>query len=138
MQCRHRRGGTRLRLAAAVALAAALPGTTACRVWVWHCDADFSPQIHSTPPGTATVGVRYRYDVDASYDCWPDVCNDVEGVVLPAGASIDDYFDSVSWTPPDAAADTDVRFVIATREDVCGDRATQSWIVHVSAAPAVP
>lgn len=134
MTLAHARGW--LRLALVAALAALLPGAAGCRLWIWDCNADFDPAIHSLPPLAATVGVRYRYFVDASYDCWPDVCNDVVGIVLPWGATIDDYYDTVTWTPPASAADTDVRFQIATREDVCGDRAFQSWTVHV--APAAP
>jgi hypothetical protein len=94
---------------------------------------DPPPQIASTPPTTATVGVQYTYVVDASYRCsFVVVCKEIEGVRLPPGAVIDSFSDSVRWTPQPADANADVPFQIATPVDTCGDRAQQSWTVHVN------
>ncbi len=65
------------------------------------------------------------------------LCNSVDGVQLPAGAEIDDFDDLLTWTPAVNQVNTDVRFAIATEPDLCGDRATQSWTVHVYAAPVI-
>ena len=93
------------------------------------------PQINSSPPTQATVGQQYVYDVDAAYLCgmW-SICNNIVGVQLPAGATIDDFYDAIIWTPTDEHANQDVGFVIATEQDDCGDAARQSWTVHVSPA----
>ncbi|MBD3800936.1 MAG: hypothetical protein IE886_05695 [Campylobacterales bacterium] len=56
------------------------------------------PTIYSTPPTTATAGYTYYYAVDALYTYVPFHCNSIEGVNLPAGAVVDDYYDAVSWT----------------------------------------
>ncbi|MEX2199478.1 MAG: hypothetical protein WD886_11760 [Burkholderiales bacterium] len=115
------------------ALLAGLALTTlaACGSSDEPCDPP--PQIASTPPTTATVGVRYVYVVDASYRCsFSQVCREIEGVRLPAEATIDSFSDSVLWTPLTADANTDVPFQIATPVDTCGDRAQQSWTVHVN------
>jgi hypothetical protein len=94
---------------------------------------DPPPQIASTPPTTASVGVQYMYVVDASYRCsFVQVCREVEGLRLPPGATIDSFMDLVLWTPAAADVDTDVPFQIATPVDTCGDRAQQSWTVHVN------
>jgi hypothetical protein len=91
------------------------------------------PQITSLPPAQATAGQSYVYEVDAHYLCgmW-NICNNIVGLQLPAGAIIDDYYDTIYWTPGQDHANKDIPFAIATRNDDCGDRATQSWTVHVS------
>ena len=101
----------------------------------FYCEP--APQITSTPPSTATVGNLYSYHITAMYNCGGLVCNSVDGVQLPPGAVIDDYYDQLTWTPGDNYANTDVHFVIATETDFCGDRATQSWTVHVYPPPVI-
>ena len=96
-----------------------------------------SPQITSTPPTLATAGVQYYYHVDASWLCIPLVCNSVNGVRLPPGATIDDFHDYVIWTPPNNSAGSVVNFSIATEPDTCGDSVTQSWQVSVFAPPVI-
>lgn len=96
-------------------------------------DCDPSPRITSTPPLVAYAGSQYRYSVDAQYVCIPVICNSVDGVHLPVGAAIDDYYDLVTWTPTTDDLNRDVNFEIATERDSCGDRAKQSWTVHVYA-----
>ena len=108
----------------------ALTALAACGSSDEPCDPP--PQIASTPPTTATVGVQYAYVVDASYRCsFVVVCKEVEGLRLPPGATIDSFTDQVLWTPMPEHANTDVPFQIATPVDTCGDRAQQSWTVHV-------
>lgn len=97
------------------------------------------PQITGVPSTSATVGVQYVYDFTASYACGLFMCYDADGIQLPPGATIDHYYDMVTWTPTADYANKDVRFAIATPPDNClgfgGNSATQSWIVHVEPAP---
>lgn len=98
------------------------------------------PQITSTPPTVATAGYQYTYYTKAAYVCGgflPFICNNIVGVQLPAGAAIDAYYDSITWTPAAGQANTNVQFVIATESDACGNRATQSWTVHVYPGPVI-
>ncbi len=98
------------------------------------------PQITSTPPTVTTAGYRYIYFTKASYLCGgflPFTCNNIVGVQLPAGAVVDAFSDSITWTPTAGQANTDVQFVIATEPDSCGNQATQSWTVHVYPAPVI-
>jgi hypothetical protein len=50
---------------------------------------------------------------------------------------IDDYRDMLTWTPSANHANTDVHFEIATERDFCGDRAKQSWTIHVYESPVI-
>lgn len=97
-----------------------------------------SPAITSNPSRVATVGSQYQYVIDSHYYCLLGVCSSVVALSLPPGAQlnngIDDY---VTWTPQSSDANTDVSFRIATDDDFCGDRATQSWSVHVYPAPVI-
>jgi hypothetical protein len=93
------------------------------------------PQITSSPPTEATVGQQYIYYVDSLYNCFFWVCKGVVGVQLPPGAVLD--YSIITWTPSADYANTDVRFEIATERDACGDSVTQSWYVHVYAAPVI-
>ena len=97
------------------------------------CSVDPAPQITSAPPTVATVSSLYEYYVRAQYACSIFVCADIVGVQLPPGAVSE--VSVIRWTPPADQANRDVRFVIATRTDICGERATQSWTVHVYPAP---
>ena len=96
-----------------------------------------APRITSSPSTAATTGYEYTYRVAAAYSCLisgrPAACHDVVGVQLPEGASA--AGNSVSWNPPASQVNTDVNFSIATQPDVCGNITTQSWTVHVQAAP---
>jgi len=98
-----------------------------------------SPNIFSTPSTTATAGYNYRYVIDAVYLCGsilPVTCHDVHGVNLPAGASITGG-NILAWTPAADLVNTTAKFEIATESDPCGDKAHQSWKVHVLAPPVV-
>lgn len=113
---------------------------TTCGGWGddgYECTATPAPSITSYPPTEATVGVQYRYYVKAQYACFPFVCNSIDGVRLPPGAVIDDYYDSITWTPSQDQANKDVLLIIATEPDSCGNRARQSWTVHVFPAPGI-
>jgi len=97
-----------------------------------ECISTPPPSISSSPPTSAMVGSPYVYYVDSRHECAPFVCNNIDGLVLPPGAVIDDYYDSITWTPTEADVNRSVPFVIATEPDFCGNRATQSWSVYVS------
>lgn len=109
---------------------------SACDTGGISCTTDMPPTIYSTPPTTATAGYTYYYAVDALYTCVPFHCNSIDGVNLPAGAVVDDYYDSVSWTPTSDLIGKKVYFKIATEPDSCDRRTSQSWYVTVY-APAV-
>jgi hypothetical protein len=100
-----------------------------------------APRITSSPTTVATAGYQYAYPVNATYNCWvsasliPVVCRNVIGLQLPTGASASGT--NVSWNVPANQANTDVNFAISTPPDVCGNRATQSWTVHVHAPPVI-
>jgi hypothetical protein len=101
---------------------------------------DPPPNISSSPPTSATAGYQYRYYTDASYVCGmilPAICNNIVGLQLPAGATIDQFYDSVTWTPGANDANKNVPFKIATETDACGKRSSQSWTVHVHPAPVI-
>ncbi|UFS61584.1 hypothetical protein LOH54_07895 [Sulfurimonas sp. HSL-3221] len=110
---------------------------TACNTGGIECTTDMSPTIYSVPPTTATAGYRYVYYVDALYTCFPFHCNSIDGVKLPEGATVDDYADSVSWTPSSDLIGKKVYFKIATEPDSCDRRTAQAWYVTVYAAPAI-
>lgn len=95
------------------------------------------PRISSSPPRDATVGTNYSYSVDARWVCIPFICDNVVAVKLPSGATIDNFFDSISWTPSAGHANKDVEFEIRTGIDSCGDSASQSWKVKVLPAPEI-
>ena len=90
-----------------------------------------APSINSTPPTTVRVGDQYHYFVEFTLACIPFTCG-VELVQAPPGAGIDNIRGAVFWTPTAADANRAVTFAIATSSDLCGHRATQTWIVIVS------
>ena len=99
-----------------------------------------APRIDSYPPTVATAGHLYGYGVDATYSCWffplvSTTCGGITGLRLPAGASAGGT--GVSWTPAANQVNTDVNFAISTLPDICGNRATQTWSVHVYAPPVI-
>ena len=97
-----------------------------------------APSITPEPPLTATVGSRYIYDYDARYNCGLTVCNNAEPVILPDGASMNDFADVITWVPGPEYENTSVQFKIRTEEDFCGKRAGKSWRVKVQPAPPPP
>ena len=64
------------------------------------CTSDPAPEILSSPPTAATVDNPYVYYVNARWFCFFGLCNSIDAVTLPPGAEVDDFYDSVSWTPP--------------------------------------
>jgi hypothetical protein len=90
------------------------------------------PRISSSPPQIATVGSRYVYVADSSVSCIPffTACSGIVLLQAPPGASLSGR--SIFWTPSPGEGRTNVPFKIATVQDLCGDRATQSWTVSVS------
>lgn len=78
----------------------------------------------------ATVGQTYVYVVRAINSCFVIFCGSLDAIRLPPGATISDR--AVVWTPSAADVNRDVAFAIGTAPDLCGQRATQSWVVHVS------
>lgn len=90
------------------------------------------PNISSSPPARAIAGTEYGYYVSASKMCLIAVCSPrIEGLRLPVEAKID--YDTITWTPSLSQVGSAVSFKIATESDICGERATQSWKVHVDA-----
>ena len=93
-----------------------------------ECD-NSAPTITSTPPVTATVGLLYTYDVEATD---PDV-GDILTVsldVAPAGMTIDPSSGLIQWTPDGTQAGGNVVAVRVT--DVGGRFTTQSFLVDVA------
>jgi hypothetical protein len=90
-----------------------------------------APSINSTPPTSAKVGAQYEYHVDFTLACFIFNCG-FELVQAPPGAVVSPRSSSVFWTPAPSDANSAVTFAIATFSDLCGHRATQSWIVIVS------
>ena len=100
-----------------------------------------SPRITSTPPQYATVGYWYTYPIQAKYVCSSTIlygyCNDVYGVLMPAGTEIDTYKNYLTWTPSASHANKNILFTIATEPDICGNQVSQSWTVHVYEPPFI-
>jgi hypothetical protein len=114
-------GAGGLRVRAAYELLASATGNTA-------------PQITSVPPTSATEGVAYAYDVNAT---------DAEGDVLsyaltqaPAGMTIDAASGLISWVPSFGQAGTQPVTVRVT--DAPGLSTSQSFAIAVAAANAAP
>ncbi|MFM9882536.1 MAG: putative Ig domain-containing protein, partial [Burkholderiales bacterium] len=96
--------------------------------------ANVAPQITSTPVTTATAGVAYGYDVNAT---------DANGGVLtysltqsPAGMTINATSGLIAWTP--AAAQVGSQAVTVRVTDPGGLFATQSFSITVVAANVAP
>lgn len=101
------------------------------------CTTDRPPTISSSPSTAATASYQYTYYVNAAFTCVPFVCNSIDGIILPQGASIDDFYDSISWTPGPELIGQSLQFRIATEPDSCGESATQTWSVTIHAPPAI-
>jgi hypothetical protein len=91
-----------------------------------------APSINSTPPTNAAVNQQYRYQVNFTLACIPLLSCGFELLQGPAGAGIDARDGIVFWTPAASDANHSVQFTIGTFNDLCGHRATQSWLVLVS------
>lgn len=91
-----------------------------------------APAINSRPPTSARVGEPYGYEVDFTLACIPLFTCGFELTQAPPGAVVIARTSSVFWTPAPSDANRAVTFAIATFGDLCGHRATQSWIVIVS------
>ena len=105
-----------------------------------ECSVSPSPSIGGTPPTTATVGERYYYYADATLVCGSAIfiwsCSGIEPVQLPPGATASSSV--VTWTPSSDWKNRTASFAINTREDACGNRASQSWTVRVLPDPTPP
>ncbi|MGH9901840.1 MAG: HYR domain-containing protein, partial [Pyrinomonadaceae bacterium] len=89
--------------------------------------ANNAPRIISTPVTTVTAGQVYQYNVSAAD---PDA--DVIVFALtgaPAGATVDGFGGSISWTP--SAQQMGTQFFTVEAEDGRGGRAAQSFTVDV-------
>src|ERR1700741_2304166 len=97
-----------------------------------------SPRINSAPPTQVTVGQHYQYHVNFTMFCIPffTICG-VDFLSGPSGAGVDPIRAAVFWTPTPADVGAPRQFSIATKADLCGNRATQSWSVTALAAPAI-
>ena len=89
-----------------------------------------APSVNSTPPTSVRVGDQYQYRVEYTLACVLFCGFDL--VQAPPGAGVDNIRSAVYWTPGPADANRAVTFAIATETDLCGHRATQSWIVIVT------
>jgi hypothetical protein len=102
-----------------------------------------APRIDGIPGTQATVGQQYRFFADAEYSCLggfplpiiPGLCGAIEGVQLPPGAQA--VGGTVLWTPSASDVNANVSFRIQTPSDLCGGRASRSWVVSVQAAPSI-
>ncbi|MCU7935407.1 MAG: tandem-95 repeat protein [Candidatus Thiodiazotropha sp. (ex Dulcina madagascariensis)] len=90
-----------------------------------------APSITSTPVTTATEGVAYSYDVDAT-DADGDTLS-YSLVTAPAGMTIDGASGLIAWTPTTAQIGSHP--VSVQVDDGNGGTATQSYTVTVDAAP---
>ena len=96
--------------------------------------ANVAPQITSTPVTSATVGVAYSYDVNAS-----DANGDTLSYSLtqaPAGMTINASTGLIAWTP--TSTQTGGQAVTARVADPGGLAATQSFTVTVASANVAP
>jgi hypothetical protein len=91
-----------------------------------------APAITSTPPTNAAVNQQYQYQVNFTLACIPLLSCGFELLQAPPGAGINARDGIVFWTPSASDANHTVQFKIATFNDLCGHRATQSWLVLVS------
>ncbi|MGQ0800578.1 MAG: Ig-like domain-containing protein, partial [Pseudomarimonas sp.] len=90
------------------------------------------PQITSTAVTQASVGVAYRYDVDASDPDGDALTFRLDGA--PLAMTIDSATGEITWTP--AAADIGEQPVAVIVEDPRGGSNRQSFVVRVQAAVA--
>jgi len=95
--------------------------------------ANAAPMITSSPVVTATEGLLYAYDVDASD---PDAGDVLEYTLplAPAGATIDPASGLISWTP--SAAQTGLQPFVVRATDLGGLFDEQPFDVDVAAAPS--
>jgi len=91
------------------------------------------PQITSTPPTRAYVGLPYTYQVSA---------RDPEGDRIyyfldnsPPGMTIAEASGVINWTPPEALADQTVSVVVRAK-DIGNTGTTQYYAIKVSRAPS--
>ncbi len=97
-----------------------------------------SPSINSAPPSQITVGQQYRYHVSFTMFCIPFFTDcGVELLGGPAGAGVDPIRGAVFWTPTAADVGAPRQFTLATKTDLCGKRATQSWSVRALPGPTI-
>lgn len=99
------------------------------------CTSDPAPSITGTPPINATVGTRYQASFEATYTCLIFICDAVDIVQGPRGATVSHDF--VYWDPSPDQANKSFTFVISTRPDFCGNTASTSWTVSVFSPPVI-
>ena len=97
---------------------------------IFTVDVSSEPDITSTPPPTATVGILYQYDVNA--DGVPAPTYSL--VVTPTGMSIDPNTGIISWTPTNGQGGSNAVQVRATNVGGFDD---QSFNIDVWEGPQV-
>ena len=94
-----------------------------------------APQIVSTAPTSAAVGVHYLYGVQASDPDAGDVLT-FSLPTSPAGMTIDASFGLIQWTPTSGQLGT--QLVVVKVQDVHGAFALQQYSVQVGNPATVP
>jgi large repetitive protein len=92
-------------------------------------DSNSSPRINSSPVTTATAGVAYSYDVNATDSNGDTVYYRL--YTAQTGMTIDLATGMISWTP--TSAQTGSKSVTVEALDSKGGRATQSFTIKVAA-----
>jgi len=113
------------------------PDGIGCAGPVPGCPANQAPTILSTPPATATEGVPFSYDVDAT-DPDPGDLLVYSLPIAPGGATIDPTTGAIAWTPDGGQTGPQSFAVRAT--DLGGLFDEQAFEVQVAAqndAPAI-
>jgi predicted outer membrane repeat protein len=91
-----------------------------------------SAEITSTPVTTATVGVPYRYDVEATNAERPGCIRYFLMGSSPPGMSIDSATGLITWTP---ASEGNVAVQVHASDPAGGTADTQSFTIAVAPAP---
>lgn len=95
-----------------------------------------APAILSSPPTVGSVDQQYVYEVSARMFCIPffTACG-IDFLQGPPQSGFDSIRGLVYWNVSPSDVNATVPFTIATKSDLCGNRAVQSWSVHVAPPP---
>ncbi|MFN0054206.1 MAG: putative Ig domain-containing protein [Planctomycetales bacterium] len=121
-------------VAVTVADGRGLSVTQSFKIQVVSQTSNQPPGISSNPPGTATVGRSYAYDVVASDPDGDPLAFSLDAA--PSGMSIDAVRGTIRWTP--GADQTGAQQVMLRASDSAGGYATQTYSIAVRAVNVPP